>query len=289
MVSSRRRKVRRCLLGVTLKATRIWWIGQVTVRVMAVVRSKSTRPVREKADHGAEKSCLPRRKRRGLRGGKRRALRCAPQNPPATASKSQSSRRVNHTGRKFIWAVKASNVLRKDCEKLNKYPRGPLPEGSDRQRLRLKMKLFCRAKWERLHRQAEASGIPPVASFHKSFWDYLLIETNRAPPGAQMWVDSWDALLAGLPRAREPSPVRPVNAYPPPVEEPSRRRPRGRGSFSPNPNRACRMCGYLGPGPHAWNSCRLPPGRRNGGPSRQRGSGTFRRRCGCLRGAKCPH
>lgn len=79
---------------------------------------------REKADKGAERSFLPRKTRRGQRGGGQiyvdrdvarllvSAVRnAAPRPPPALNEKPQNSRRVNHQGRKHLWAVKASNRL----------------------------------------------------------------------------------------------------------------------------------------------------------------------------------
>jgi hypothetical protein len=65
------------------------------------------------ASEGAEKSCRrSRRRKRGLRKGKRRSRGCHPRRsvqPPATVSPAPSSRKINHIGRKYIWAVKASN------------------------------------------------------------------------------------------------------------------------------------------------------------------------------------
>lgn len=264
MVSSHRRKVRRYLLGATQKATRLWWIGEVTVRVMDAERVICSRPLRVKAQHGAERSRRTRRRKRGLR--KCRIDRVSQiSEQPATSSKSQHARKVNHSGRKFIWARRAANDLRKDCERLNKFPRGPLPEFSARQRVRLQCKKHCLAKWTRLHNQAEASGIPPVAAFHDSFWKFLLVETSRAPVS-----HGWDMILAGLPRARTPSPE-PFRSQEPSMAPP-RTRPRRVGRFVvASQNRACRMCGYVGPGPHAWNSCRTEERRTTGGPRRGRG------------------
>jgi hypothetical protein len=267
MVSSIRRRERRYLLGATQKATGVRWIGRVTVRVMDVSRVKTSRPVREKAYHGAEKSRLTRRRKRGLRRGRVDRVSLIPE-PPATSSNSRHARKVNHSGRKFLWAMRASNGLRKDCERLNKFPRGPLPENSTRQRARLQCKLHCRAKWTRLHLQAEAAGIPPVAAFHASFWKYLLVETSRGDP-----VAGWDMLLAGLPRGR--SPARSVSFRSrTPVMSPVRRRlDRAGRVVTTFENRACRMCGYFGSGPHAWNSCRVIPGTVTGGPRRGRRRG----------------
>lgn len=286
MVSSCRRKVRRYLLGATQKATRMWWIGQITVRVMYVERLPSSRTVREKAHHGAEKSRLTRRRKRGLRKNRDRGNADPVHRQPIP--KSQSSRKVNHIGRKHIWALKAVSRLRKDCERLNKFPRGPLPLGSDRQRLRLKCKMFCLAKYQRYRDRAVASGVPLVTCFHSSFWDFLLTETNRCPPNCNHCKNSWDLLLAVLPR-RGGSPPGVLKSEIPVLAPTVIRRGRGGKEVVRQANRACRMCGYVGPGPHAWNSCR-PIGRSasSGVPTRQRGR-SERRRCGCLRGAKCPH
>jgi hypothetical protein len=84
---------------------------------------------REKADKGAETVLPPRKTRRGQRGGAsglariwldREASRlvvsavrsAAPTDAtPALKEKPQSARRVNHQGRKHLWAVRASNRL----------------------------------------------------------------------------------------------------------------------------------------------------------------------------------
>ena len=216
-----RRKARRYQFGAYLKGTgtrlrglvsvaEIPWchvrrtsgepVTLLTIRFVDRISLEARFPVR--ACDGAEKSCRTRRRKRGLRKGKDRSRgrhpRCISPGP-ANVSKSQSSRKVNHIGRKFIWAVKASNRLRKDCEKLNKFPRGELGASHPAYRARRNMKCYCLAKWTRLHKQAEVSGIPPVAAFHTSFWKYLLVETSRGNKAAD-----WDMLLTGLPR-REPS------------------------------------------------------------------------------------
>jgi hypothetical protein len=250
MASTLRRKLRRYLLGATQKATRVWWIGQVTVRVMVCTRrGNTTRPVREKAHYGAEKSCLTRRRKRGLRLN--RADRGNADRPvPATSSNTPSSRKVNHIGRKHIWAQKASNTLRKQCEKYNKYPRGHLTDRPKARALRLKMRQYLLAKWARLHDRAVSSGIPLVTCFHESFWKYLLVETSRGNAHA-----GWDFLLAGLPRAEKLEPRN--SAFAPPAEQPSlKRRTRWGKSLPPKVNRTCRMCGHVGSGEHAWNACR---------------------------------
>jgi len=167
-------------------------------------------PSHVRARDGAEKSCRIRRRKRGLRRGKRRSRGRHPRRtaaPTANVSKPPSSRKINHIGRKFIWAVKASNQLRKDCEKYNKFPRGELDVNHPAYRARRNMKCYCLAKWTRLHKQAEVSGIPPVAAFHDSFWKYLLVETSRGGIG------DWDMLLSGLPRKPTPEPVVETNPF----------------------------------------------------------------------------
>lgn len=272
MVSSMSRKLRRYLLGATQKATRMWWIGQVTVRVMVVSTGNSTRPVREKAHHGAEKSRLTRRRKRGLRAGRVDRVCADPPKVRQPIPKSQSSRKVNHMGRKHIWAQKASSNLRRDCEKYNKFPRGELSNPAVRT-ARAKVKMHCIAKWQRYRDNAVLAGVPLVTCFHNSFVDFLLTETSRAPPSAPMWANSWDSLLAALPR-RSPSPPR-VYEFREPVMAPTvTRRGRGGKEFTRIANRACRKCGYFGPGPHAWNSCGPGLGRNSGVPTRRgRGRG----------------
>jgi len=148
------------------------------------------------ASQRAEKSRLTKRRKRGLRTGKSRSRGRHPRrSSPERQSlpKSPNARKVNHIGRKFIWAVRSSNQLRKDCEKLNKFPRGESVSPQVRS-ARIRMKQYCLCKWRRLHETAEKAGIPPVASFHSSFWKYLLVETSRGDK-----VAGWDFLLAGLP------------------------------------------------------------------------------------------
>lgn len=184
---------------------------------------------------GAEKSCRTRRRKRGLRKGKRRSRGCQPRRTaarPANVSKTPSSRKVNHSGRKFLWAVKASNRFRKDCERLNKFPRGHLSEYHPAREPRRRMREHCEVKWARLHSRATACGIPPVAAFHSSFWKYLMVETARGNSSAD-----WDMLLTGLPG-------HPDADSPPPLSEaffadrntavPPRRRPRGGASPARN-------------------------------------------------------
>jgi len=161
------------------------------------------------ASDGAEKPCRrPRRRKRGLRKGKRRSRGRHPRRTascPASVSKPPSARKVNHSGRKFLWAMRASESLRKDCKRYASFPVGPLPLDSPVRRERLKSKEHCLAKWTRLHKQAEAAAIPPVAAFHSTFWKYLAVETSRGRA-------DWDSLLAGLP-GNPATDFRPVGGY----------------------------------------------------------------------------
>jgi hypothetical protein len=198
MGSSTRRKVRRYLLGATPKATRLWWIGQVTVRVMVPEFAPTSRPVRAKAQHGAERSRLDRRRKRGLRKGKsrsrvRQTRRSSPARQPL--SKPLSSRKVNHVGRKFIWARKACNALAADARRM----------------LRMKSKLFyspahgretsrkalfehhIKRRWLSLSDRARLIGIPYQAAFHSTYDDFKRIEAMDSDFGV------FDLILAGLP------------------------------------------------------------------------------------------
>jgi hypothetical protein len=257
MVSNLRRKLRRYLLGATQKATGVWWIGRVTVRVMEAERAEaSTRPVHVKAYHGAEKSRLTRRRKRGLRKNRDRgnADPIARQSLP----KSQSQRAVNQAIRKAAWVAAASRRLLVDAKKLNKFPRGVL-RNLELARVRRRKKLHCLAKWQRFSDHATKLGIPPQLGFHATFWDYLMIETDRGKTS-----EGWDFILAGLPRPLdqlEPVVPKGVSAYPP--SAPIRRR----GGYVV-PVRACRMCGYVGREVHAWNSCRSARGGTGGQPRR---------------------
>lgn len=152
----------------------------------------------------AEKSRRPRRRKRGLRKGKSRSRGRHPRrsSPDRQAlHKTPSDRKVNHSGRKFIWAVMASNKLRKVCEKYNKFPRGlgsfpDPPINPSVLRARRSLKQHCMAVWTRLHRRATIAGLHPTVAFHESFWRYLMVETTRGNRGA---VEDLFFLAAGLP------------------------------------------------------------------------------------------
>lgn len=264
MVSSHRRKVRRYLLGATQKATRIWWIGQVTVRVMDVCKVTSTRPVREKAYHEAEKSRLTKRRKRGLRmnrSDRGNADRNIIRQP---IPKPISSRKVNHSGRKFIWAEIASNSLRRDMERYNKFPRGRLTNPFV-ERARLSAKMHCVAKWTRLHTQALRCGFPPLKSliFHDSFYEHLMYGSSRGST-----VHTWEYILAGLPQKVKSSAPSKVSIEVPGRFNRGKRVTINREDFVPK-KQVCRACGYFGPGPHSWGKCRSGTEPKSNGGGRQ--------------------
>lgn len=228
---------------------------------------------------GAERSFVkPTRRKRGLRKGRCRSRGCQPRRttPTGPLTTAPSSRKVNHSGRKFIWAVKASNALRRDCEKLNKLSKvrhrgvfgldGNLVP-SHAEQARRKMKLHCLAKWTRLHKQATLSGIPEVAAFHSSFWKYLLVETSRGDLSAQ---EGFSFILAGLDTSGDaPEQV---------IVEGGKYRKKpvfvGRSSLASTRKRTCRRCGYIG-SDHDWDGCTVrlgapPKAKKGGGPLRRR-------------------
>jgi hypothetical protein len=73
MPSSFSRKVRRHFLGATRISGDARWIVHGPVRGSTIRDGISKSRVRVKASEGAEKSCLPRRRKRGLRTGSRRS------------------------------------------------------------------------------------------------------------------------------------------------------------------------------------------------------------------------
>jgi len=227
------------------------------------------------ASKGFEKTCVRQtRRKRGLRKNKSRSRGCQPRRTsfqPATVSKTPSDRTVNHSGRKFIWAVKTSNTFRKQCERLNKFPRGQLHDLHPARAPRLKMKRFLLAKWTRLHNRAEAMGIPPVAAFHASFWKYLLVETSRGGDKKE----AWDSLLFGLPGNPASDWTEGISSTT--IVESPRIKRRTRGAVGVRPVQKkiiCRSCGYVGFGPHETGAlCKTPVGKsteKSGRPSRRR-------------------
>lgn len=276
------------MLGATLKATRMWWIGQVTVRVMVVERVISTRPVREKAHHGAEKSRtnLVRRKRGLRKGGRARQRSLSPNRQPLHENSQQSVaplrglRKVNHRRRPERWLIAASERLRGDAQRFVKMSRsGISPE------VRRSCKQHCLAKWLRLQRRATELGFPPKLAFDTTFFRWL----DKEFPWEVGRMDMHALLFSKNPFAAYDPPeddrTRDLGPqFPPPEVLTVNRRGRGARRLPVERNRTCRMCGYIGPGPHSFGSCRV-----SGDSTRQRGGAGARRRCGCLRGARCPH
>jgi hypothetical protein len=177
-------------------------MGQWTVRVHVLCGLNSTRHVPMKAHVGAEKSRLTRRRKRGLRKGKRRSRECHSRRsaPPATAPKPQSSRKVNHVGRKFIWALIASNRFRVACKKylsVSKRYRTDSGPPSRAPGYRKSLTVW----WQHLADRAKLAGIPYQAAFHDSWWNYMRIEVHDGVG------DGWDSLLAVLPRKGSPPPT----------------------------------------------------------------------------------
>jgi len=154
------------------------------------------------ADKRAEKSRLPRRRKRDLRKGARRSRGCQPRasvpsRQPLT--KPQSSRRVNHVGRKFLWAVKASNRFRVIVRKYVRMPSKPFYHGRLMRVTSAKALLrhSLERSWKSLHDRAVDLGIPDPAAFHSSFERYISIEATDGPGFG------FECLLAGLPRKED--------------------------------------------------------------------------------------
>jgi hypothetical protein len=202
MVSSIKLKIRRYLLGATPKATSVWWIGQHTERVWLPSTKISTRAVREKAHNGAEKSRRIRRKGRGLRKGKRRARGRQPRSTVThrqPTQKPQSFRKINHVGRKFIWARKACNELAKKTRRMlamksRKFYSHQLGRETSRKAL---FKRSLKLKWKSMSDRAALIDIPYQAAFHQTWEDFVAIEASDADFGV------FDFILAGLPKGKQ--------------------------------------------------------------------------------------
>jgi hypothetical protein len=203
MASSRSRKLRRLQLGANPKLIAIRWMGQWTGRVQVSGVFRTSLPVSMKANEKAEKSCPHRRRKRGLRKHKIRSRVCQTRRSlviPATVSKPQSARLVNHRGRKFIWAVSTSNQFRRDCQKYLKIKKFVSSEsdGKMTKHRPIGVRSRLRQRWVVLSERAKQLDIPYQAAFHRTFWDYLQIECRYEA------TSTWDLILAGLPRKSEP-------------------------------------------------------------------------------------
>jgi hypothetical protein len=180
-------------------------MGKWTVQVQDSFRLGTRIPRSMKADVGAEKSRIVKiRRKRGLRKGKVRARGCRPRRSftqPATDSKTQSARSINHRGRKFIWAVRTNNQFRRDCckyLKIKKYLSSEDRYGNVTKHRPVGVRSRLRVRWNALSSRAKLLDIPYQAAFHRTFWDYLQIECRYEASS------TWETILAGLPRKSEP-------------------------------------------------------------------------------------
>jgi hypothetical protein len=230
MPSSRNRKARRQQLGADKRVTASRWMGTMTVRVNVssgssrtgvrckppsfVVGSKPSndrrvrlyRRAQEKAGYGAEKSFQPRRRRRGQRCGKKRSRegksRSSAHPTSAPDSKPHNARRVNHKGRKYLWAVQAANRLanlRTAKLLIKNIPNIPIEVQEHISRHSVNREVLqsasvrnfsrFRSAWRGVKRRADAMGIPAVAAVHTSPWKFLAVRSSAG---------DWELLLAAL-------------------------------------------------------------------------------------------
>jgi hypothetical protein len=117
MPSSLRRKDLRLFLGANRKLRTFRWIGRQTVGVCQLFGAPCiTEVVCAKAEEGAERSFLGRRRKR-VRGQRRGVLRSrgdkprSNSTPTARLPKGVRARFVNHSGRKFIWSERKRSQI----------------------------------------------------------------------------------------------------------------------------------------------------------------------------------
>lgn len=154
--ASTRRRIQRLQLSVNRKSTATRWMNAWTVGVCV---SKM------KAGKGAEKSCRSRRSRRGQRLGKVRARGGKPRSTTPTGPPRQSGyeRRINHQGRKYLWAVQAANRLastRAGSRLITNFSREG-PEWLRREEGQVTYQWFCRS-WHGIARHAREVGVHPM-------------------------------------------------------------------------------------------------------------------------------
>jgi hypothetical protein len=120
------------------------------------------------APEGAEKPCrFNRRRKRGLRKGKRRSRGCHPRRsapdrqllPPIPRG-----RKLNHYRRSEKWLISASEALRVCAKKFVTASKHPA-----RRKFREKIGRHCRLVWSRYSLHATRCGFPRNAAFDKSF------------------------------------------------------------------------------------------------------------------------
>lgn len=113
MKTSVKRQCLRLMLGANRKVTSIRWIGSVTGWVTTSELGHSRSQTYVKANNGVEKSFLPKKRKRGLRRGKRRSRGGKPRsNVRPAAPESKTRVRVErHRERLFTIMRKSQNVL----------------------------------------------------------------------------------------------------------------------------------------------------------------------------------
>lgn len=136
------------------------------------------------ASNGAEKSCQRRRRKRGLRKGKRRSRECHSRRSasrPAPAPKPPNLRKVLHRRRPERWLMKtAFQFSTKDCKQFKKVLKLSclcvIPFGERKCKncfLKDQSYKHCRVKWLRLHLRARQLGFPDAMAFDSSFDRYF--------------------------------------------------------------------------------------------------------------------
>lgn len=185
-----RRKRRRNTSGANKKGMWFRWSEKLTVRVGSRLGNQRPIHLAMKADHGAEKSLLTKRRRRGLRKGKRRSRGCQPREPPqpATAVKPPNLRLVTHRRRPMAWLMKVTYTFSQKCTVYVGSKDWPCyctktfdalrcvtskTFSCKSCRTRKKMKEYLLVKWTRLHNRANELGFPHSIAFDSTFFRYL--------------------------------------------------------------------------------------------------------------------
>jgi len=263
MGSSCRRKARRLQLGANPNAIAVRWMGQWTVQVQ-IVRRKSTRgPIPMKARVGAERSRLTRRRKRGLRKGRRRSRgyqprRSVPDRQPLP--KPPTLRSVKHRRRPERWIGDVSYRFSQACSKFVRV-RGAIracrvDHGPTCTRVRCeavrKMRRDLSVTWRCLHDRSAQLGLPTSMAFSKSFERYLHREFST-----EGRVFDWELLAGSEPFRWITSAVDDVHKPPPEPRKPVRKRPDRPAGPQPKRERRgvnrCSVCrGTRGP----LGSCR---------------------------------
>jgi len=291
MGSSLRRQARRLHLGANPKASAVRWWGQWIVRIQVCTRLTSTRHVLQSTSRErAEKSCRTRRRLRGLRKGKRRSRVCQTRRSARPARQPQptsiSSRKVNHQGRKFLWAVMALNRLRKAYWKYRKLSALTQVDTWTKEHGASRCPGFGRALklwWNDLSVKAQLMGIPYQAAFHGSWDDFTKIEGPPTARANSASADTLELIMLGLPQRDEGSRsfgglFDGIGL----VEHSSGTTDRVGNSIRTEPTPVCKRCRGLGatPGPGYPNGCSRcykPPDLGTSGRGRNHGKKGGRR------------